>query len=902
MGNGVRFHIKALVFDWLGGIVEPTREEWRIVEPFLDDLASDAAEQAWGLLYREPWFEIADYEGEIEGRLRGDDERIVDRMIAVLRAAQRWSPARVAELVESFVGISESWNRRLVALVQWSDLAADRRFFDLALRLIDEGMLDDARGAIASNSDFWDLGYGLEDRSEWAVEYVEHYLLRHLQISDERGVANPFDRAEGTIPDTIHNYDFFMKAAEGAPGAYVRRLLPVFRRVIAATMQGNNGGLPRDPVWSYRYRDDRHGIDAALLSGMEHALQDTARNDPELFNSVVADLSEDNSDTTNFLVVRGFLGGAKELADAAVTYLLGDQRRLRAGYMDDEHWAAREVVAAVFPHLGEERRHSLETALLDYNTSWEKSAHGYRNRGYSQFVLLSGIDPAFLSDQARRRIAELQRKFECEQPSPPRGIIAGFVGPPIPQAAAEKMTDEQWLRAIERYSGSERDWTRSDAGLRGGAEELASELERQSKNQPRRFAYLAQRIPESAHVSYFDAILRAVTTTEEEVDAEVIGAICRRCHALPGRPCGRWITDPVGRLATASDVPHDLLDMVVWYATNDPHPETESWQEVPEGSTGAYYGGDPYTAGINSVRGSAAETLANLVAHGRVDVNALLPALEQLVRDPSVAVRSCVAQILLALLREHRELAVKLMLQLIECDDALLATPFVERFLPYAARTHFSDISTVLRRMVESDLPSVQKVGGRQAVMSYIFSANARQLAYEATTHRENPVRFGAAQVVSANVANADATDRLRPLLVLLFSDSEKEVREEGAGAFRAFKDLAADEYNELLSAFVESPAFAEGMHRLFWVLNEARDPPVEATIAACERFAVLLLDESDPFSSRGLDADHAAQILLRVYQAATNEELRARCLDTIDLLSRLRTYGLDKALAAFER
>lgn len=902
MGSSVRFHIKALVFDWLGGLAEPTREEWRIVEPLLDDLAGESAEQAWGLLYREPWFAIADYEGAVEARLRSNDEQVVDRMVAVLRAAQRWSPARVAELVEPFVGRSESWNRRLVALVQWSDLGGARRFFDLVLRLVDEGTLDDARGAIASNSDFWDVGYGLENRAEWAVEYVEHYLLRRLRLADEHGIANPFDRAKGTIPDTIHNYDFFMKAAEGAPDAYVRRLLPIFRRVIAATMQANDERLPRDPVWSYRYRDDRHGIDAALLSGMEHALQEAARTNPELFVSVVADLSEDDTDTTNFLVVRGFLGGAEALADAAAAYFLQDQRRLRAGYMDDEHWAARELLGAAFPYLREEHRHQLEGALLDYGTPWEKSARGHQARGYSQFVLLSGIAPDYLSDQARRRIGELQRKFEREQPSPPRGIIGGFVGSPIPQAAAEKMTDEQWLRAIERYSGAERDWTRTDTGLRGGAEELSSELERQAKNQPRRFAHLAQRFPDSAHISYFDAILRAVATTEEAVDEEMVGIICRRCHALPGRPCGRWITDPVGRLATTSDVPDDLVDMVIWYATNDPHPEGESWQEVPDGSDGAYYGGDPYTAGINSVRGSAAETLAYLVGHDRIDVEALRPTLEQLIHDHSVAVRSCVARILLALLRDHRELAVKLMLELVESDDALLATPHVERFLPYAAHTHPGEIAGLLRRMVESDLSSVQQVGGRQAVMAYIFSAEAEELAYQATTHRENPVRLGAAQVVSANIAHADAAGRLKPLLIRLFSDRDKAVREEAASAFRAFKELAAGEYAELLSAFVESPAFAEGVHQIFWMLDEARDPPVEATIAACERLAALLLGEGDPFSARGLDADHAAQILLRVYQAATDELLRARCLDTIDRLSRLRTYGLDKALAAFER
>jgi hypothetical protein len=902
VASGVRFHIKALVFDWLGGLAEPSREEWRIVEPLLDDLTADAADQAWGLLYRQQWFEIADYQGAVESRLRSDDERVIDRMVGVLRAAQRWSPARVAELVEPFVGSSEMWNRRLIALAQWADLGSDRRFFELVLRLIDEGVLDDATGAIASNADFWDVGYGLEERSEWAVEYIEHYLRRRLHIAETRRIANPFDPAHGTIPDTSHNYDFFVKAAEGAPSEYVRRLLPIFRHVIAATATGNDDRLPRDPVWSYRYRDDRHGTDAALLSGMEHALQRVAREDPPLFMSARADLAEDNTDTTNFLLVRGLLGNPEAFSDAAASYLLTDARRLRAGYMDDDHWATRELIAAIFPHLAEALRGRLEATLLDYATSWEKSARGYRSRGHSQFVLLSGVAPAYLSDQARRRVAELQRKFGRDQPSPPRGIVGGFVGSPIPQAAAEKMTDEQWLGAIEHYSGPERDWTQTDDGLRGGAEELAHELERQAKNEPRRFAELSRRIPDSAPSSYFDAILRAVATTEAEVDEEVVATICHRCHALPGRPCGRWITDPIRRLATTSEIADDLVDLVIWYAINDPHPEAESWQEVPEGSTSPYWGGDPYTAGINSVRGSAAGTLAYLVGYDRVDAERLHPTLAGLVQDPSVAVRSCVAQILLALLDKHRKLAVSLMLQLVEAEDALLATPHVERFLHYAARTHFGDIASVLGRMIDSDLHRVQQVGGRQSVMSYIFNPDAEDLAYAATTHRADPVRLGAAQVASANIADADAADRLRPLLIRLFSDPAEEVRERAADSFRAFKDLSGSEYDELLSAFVESPAFSEGASHLFRALDEARDPPVQATIAACERFALLLLDEGDPFSARGLDADRAAQILLRSYQGTTDEELRRRCLDTIDMLSRLRTYGLEKALAAFER
>lgn len=902
MASGVRFHIKALVFDWLGGLTDPTREEWRLVESLIDDGDDPASDQAWGLLYREPWFAIADHEGAVESRLRSDDDAVVDRMVAVLRAAQQWNPGRVADLVGPYVGHSEAWNRRLVALAQWSDLASDRRFFDLVLRLIDEGVLDDARGAIASNSDFWDVGYGLEEKAEWAVEYIQRYLLRHLRIAEEGGVTNPFDRSDGTIPDTHHNQDFFLQAAEGAPLAYVDRLLPIFVRIIEATAQPSDERLTGDLVWAYRYRDDRYGIDAALLTGMEQALQALAKSEPETFVYIADQLGDTGFDTTNFLAIRGFLGNPEVLAEAATDYLLQDPRRLRAGYMDEDHWSTRELLAAIFKHLGADRRNQIERLLLSYYTPWEKSHKGYTAHGHEQFVLLSGLPTDQMSEQAVGKLRELQRKFRREQPSTPPGIIGGFVGPPIPQAAIEKMNNVQWLRAIGRYQDREGEWRSVDEGLRGGAEELAHALEEQAKKQPKRFVELAERIPDTANVAYFDAILRAVTAAEEDLDEEFVGRICRRCHALPGRPCGRWITDPIGRIAERAAVPDDLIELVIWYATEDPHPEAESWQEIPEGATSPYYGGDPYTAGINSVRGSAAETLALLIYNERIEVGRVLPSLERLVGDPSVAVRSCAAQTLLALLRHDRDLATRLFLSLVEADDALLATPHVERFILYSAQTHYRHLERLPRRMITSPIQGVRQVGGRQAVMAFISVEEAETLANEAAANEDAAVRRGAAQVAAANIAHADAGPRLRPLLVRLFHDADGGVRAEAARCFFDVKGLAASEYEDLLDAFVHSPAFADGARDLFYALDEAADPPVGPTVKACERFARLLIDESDPFSARGLDAERAAQLLLRVYQATTDEELRARCLDTIDQLSRLRTYGLDKALTAFER
>ena len=57
---------------------------------------------------------------------------------------------------------------------------------------------------------------------------------------------------------------------------------------------------------------------------------------------------------------------------------------------------------------------------------------------------------------------------------------AQLVQPPIPESAAEKMSDEQWLSSIHKYDTDDRDFTQDDHFV-GGALELSRVSGKQSK-------------------------------------------------------------------------------------------------------------------------------------------------------------------------------------------------------------------------------------------------------------------------------------------------------------------------------------------------------------------------------------------------------------------------------------
>ena len=266
--------------------------------------------------------------------------------------------------------------------------------------------------------------------------------------------------------------------------------------------------------------------------------------------------------------------------------------------------------------------------------------------------LLRALPSSRVSIRVKAILAELERKFpnspEDRAPSSDTGF--GCVGAPISETAQARMNDDQWLHALEKYRGTDFASTRT---MSGGEQELARSLEQRTRESPERFATLAHRLPDSMPTSYFEAILRGVAQsphydTAEKRNTTLASDFILRCHALPASPCGRDICWLVPRWS-GSTWPETVLDTVAWYAMHDPNPTRDAWKPNKEGNN-AVYGSDAFTAGINSVRGSATEAIGTLLFAMRESFLRLRPAVESVCRAPSLAVQSVAVKPLLAIL------------------------------------------------------------------------------------------------------------------------------------------------------------------------------------------------------------------------------------------------------------
>ena len=385
------------------------------------------------------------------------------------------------------------------------------------------------------------------------------------------------------------------------------------------------------------------------------------------------------------------------------------------------------------------------------------------------------------------------------------------------------------------------------------------------------------------------------------LNIDTIVRVCERCHGVEARPVGRYICDPLASSAE-NELPPEALNLVAWYATEDPDPGEDLWRTQASPGQEYYYRGDPLENGINTNRGRASHAIASLIEVGGDRIAHFRPALEKMVQDPSIAVRSCVAQALIAVLRHDRDLAVELFQQLCDTEDALLETGFIERFLFFALQTHFQELSNILERMVTSSVPDVASVGGRQACLAALDLEEAADLA-ELCLSGSEAQKIGAAQVMAANVMTATCRLYCEDALARLFSDPSDAVRAEAADCFRRFQGSQLEGYDDLTARFVSSDAFASNTFPLLVALERTTAKLPEVTLLACERFIdIVRLAAGDIRTSEAGDANTVIKLTLRTYQQSSDGAIRARCLDLIDKLMQNGAYGIHDALEEFER
>ena len=894
LDNEIRPHLKDLAFALLAEVQDPIDDEraiWKTwIEPTLKAVEDGTPNQdklselAWRRLFgSRSWFEDIDQRGLVECWLSSGNDQLTDMAVSYLRLHQRHSPDRVAALLGPYVDLGGEWAQRLRSVFEWSDLHTSRSFFDLFLRLVENGVLDEARGPIAMNSTFWDMLYTLgKNRPEWFPEVLAHRLRRRLVVI--RTAGKELRRGE-LLDDARDVSDTFLALGEQVPAAFVEHMLPVVLQISDTAATGDEL-LRRDAVWTWLVRTSHPDGEDACLSGLARALAALARNKTYDLQEVIVDLRGRDTDVSNHLLLALYRGGATRYADEAISLLCTEPWRFECRFSDSPRWCAIETIQEVVPHCSPTNRERLEGVILGYVSPYERTKDGYASHGRARFALLSAIPAELRSASARAHTHELERKFG-EPEGEPREIAVRDVKSPIEKTAADKMNDDQWLRAILKYDsdGLKHGY---DGELYGGASQLAQVLQAQVKENPDRFARLSLTFPRDANPVYLERTLDALKNAAGASDLKL--QVCNKAFAESRGPCGKSIADVLG--SVEDPLPDDAVQILCWLATEHEDPSSETWQ----------YDGDIYTSGINTARGRAAEAIRELIFTDATCVERFRPTLERMIGDRSASVLSCVAGTLRAVIYHDPALGMALFHCMNLAEDRLLATPHVYEFIRRSLRHNFGELRPTVERMLRSSEPEVCEAGARLASIAALEDKSTEDLVDEALRSSARH-HLGVAQVASGNIAVPECRAWSEAKLIALFNDIDADVRSEAASCFRHLPDEALDTCDGFIAAFCSSQAFKENSWSLLHALEHALGRLPGTTCVVCEKLFDRFADEArDAQTGRYGDTYTVAKLVFRTYQQHQNDEWTSRSLDLIDRFCLEGIPGAGDEFEQFER
>lgn len=884
--DNIRFHIKETVLAVLASLVAPTSADAELILRIAETCPRFEA-LLWQQLQRPQWFARFHEEGQISTWLDGRDEDMRNHALSLMASAVNESPELIADLLESYKTEPDyhDWLRKISRI---ADLSRNRRLFTLVLEGVRQGAYDGAE------HELWLMTNDLAKHEPlWAIELLRARLFDHvnsLTLNEKSRVALLGMRDH-------YAAELIKDAADAESLTFVQTVVPYLRQVMAATAIEDHDDHPiYDCHFSFRLAGDELKDDElgdSLLAASVRSLETLAKAAPDTIQNILDHLAADPYEASQFLLYRGLTAGGEYFANWAASLLLEGGRRLYCGYVSDVNWVARELVKAIAPHVTDEAHQQLEHLFRDLHNGYE-SRHSW---GCSAFKFLSALDESRLTTAGRRRLGEYRRKFNEDAPSKPFGITGGVIGSPIPYDAAQKMTDEQWLKAIAKHDSNETNWET----FKGGARELSWLLRGQTVTHPQRFARLALQLTPEVNVAYTVALLIGFGDAEVgDSTRPLLFEAVRHIASLGQSDNDRFLGTALKKYYR--EVPLDLVQLILDRTLHAPDPVDDS-PVIIRNDTDMQTAAEMHTNGINTARGSLAETLGDLLIHDSDGQRTALvaPYLSELANDPVLSVRSCVAHTLSASLRYARPEALEAFEILIQAHDCLLAAEGVQRLMLYIGKVNPEVIDPVIRRMLASENGETREAGGAIAALAALewdrpdFMAQALSGDFY--------VRKGVARMTAELTAYTSNTELAVETLIRLMSDDVDEVRKKVATVALILRNHPLQPFVKLLAALIDSPSYVHASTQLLFTLEHAPDKIDDLVLKASQRFlSVFGSDAADIRTGAAGDARYVSKLVVRGLAQCQSPTRRAVLLDVLDQLLELGVYGINDAIEKSER
>jgi hypothetical protein len=661
--------------------------------------------------------------------------------------------------------------------------------------------------------------------------------------------------------------------------------------------------------------------------------------------------------TEQLLTAAGFASRHPDLLSDAATWLQAGPYALDQGWQDDARELSAQVITQAFTNLPAEQTRRIQERAATHPSPFEKYQRD--QHGAAAWRLLRDIPEANLTSEARARKSELSRKFS--RPAAPSPATAGAVmdmsvRSPIDIAAVRRMSDENLLNAMRRWSADE--WQPEPSGrLRGGATTFAQVIGTAAHEDPHRFTTILESMPGDINRIYATHILLGlgqVATPEQSLRA----TRATRAHtATSGAQIGQLIQRAAPHLdaallAATGLTEDELLEILRQLLAQPPAPADAAGKAGRnESGSSEATGEEPVQAVADEITGQkiaerlmfrawnrpeyAALRALAILAPGFPKAAALLAGqLGLLAGSPDLAVRALAIEMSLTRAAIDPGTVTAIVTTALDSTGVaadtergplpadpqiLLASHQLRDLLLRLCWARYDLTAPILTRMTSLYDTTAAEAGATAELMAAASQAahNAAMIAAIAACKnpeslaltqelaaRQSPFRRGTAAALARLLPLGEMPDELVAILIRLFDDADDDIARL-AGSFLMRLPAGHDDLaRRALSAACQAKTFILAPSPVITAAEHYHGDIADSVLEIAERFFQLHGPQaSDLRGSGGHAANVLGRLVIGIYERETRDpQLASRVLDLIDAMVLSRTYGLEEHLAKLDR
>lgn len=874
----VRFHIRLLVINQLTFLQNPKDEEWQMVKQLLENNDNFKKHFIDGI-QSEKWLKYLISNGYLQIFLQSDDEKLINLVIWKLRSLIN----PYTKIVIDFLGQLPSIEKKdeyisyiLDGLDHWEDIKA--------IQLYKSNLSTVKR---------WDRFY-FSHFLERILKYNPEFVLEVFfdDLNEKTNVINSADDFDKEKFLDYHDIEVFKKLLNWNPDVILSKALRIIHELVDKAKWGSKTGFYLDGAfYGYEQFESDLYLHWQFLSLVLEKLKTAAIKDKTQFLKLVEGFNKSCSFTLLKMVLQGYNAKPEFYVNEGFGFLI---RESILENMAGEY-ELKALLKNIYPYFSQKQKEKINELILSVSPEWEKHREkGQRSLlGYSKYRLLGIIPAEELSDYPamKKQLLELEYKFGKYKEEPPLVSKTEWIGPPLPTTAYEKMTIKQWLSSFQKYNESTGWGMPKKDFLKGGIIEHSRAFSDQVSKRPDEFYDFVFNLGKRKDISiaYLAAGLSGMV--KAKYDIEKVKQLVKTYWKYKDIEFRKDITRAIEYIDREDNLDLDLIGILADYALNDPDPKEELW-EIDAGGGTPYYGGDPFSYGINTVRGAATERLA---IHGYKTQypDKIFEILNEIADDKSIAVRCCLIRFLQGLIKWNGNKVYKLFIK-ISCDKHPQVIKYGLKCLEYLmTENNFQDfipyLDAVINLKEKSGPQSVREYIGQILMLAYVRKYPKSKKLLEQSFKTNEEIKLGALEIASMHLANSDTqiAGKSRQTYMQFLNEDSDKVSQKYDWCFNNFKVEDFNKIYDLIFKYARAKAIKKHCDYFFKFLTKIVSYEPEKCIDLMQNYKNF---EKPDIRYNALSGE-PVQILIEAYNRIIEDNYKEKAMNIFDLILQEQTY-----------